>query len=166
MLPFQLRPWLIQDCESLAAAGNNWNVAKYMNDTFPHPYTLEHAKMFVEMMSKEDPIHVFAIVVNGKAAGGIGVHPQLGIQCKNAELGYWLAEEHWGKGIMTEAVKEMIPFAFKTYTITRLFARAFGNNPGSQKVLEKAGFTFEHKFEKTFFKKGEFIDELIYSVRR
>lgn len=166
MLHYKLRPWLIDDIHDLVSAGNNWNVAKYMNDTFPHPYTIERAKLFIETLSKENPIHVFAIEINGKAAGGIGVHPQQGIQRKNAELGYWLAEEYWGKGVMTKAVIDTIPFAFKTYPINRLFAKAFGNNPGSQKVLEKAGFVFEHRFEKTFFKNDELIDELIYSIRR
>lgn len=163
---FKLRPWLASDSESLLQVANNRNIAKFMADTFPHPYNEEHANKFIAFANKDEPIHIFAIDVDGKAVGGIGVHPQEGIQQKNAELGYWLGEEYWGKGIATAAVKEMILFAFKTYNIDRLFGRTFGNNPASQKVLEKAGFIFEARFEKTFFKFGEYQDELVYAIRR
>jgi len=165
-MEFNLRPWTIKDLDSLVHYANNKNIARYMTDGFHHPYTVETGKAFIEFATKDNPIHIFAIEINGKASGGIGIHPQHDIQQKNAELGYWLAEPFWGHGIMTKAVKQMIDFAFKTFDIDRLFARPFGSNIASQKVLEKAGFEFETRFEKTFFKNGEFEDELFYSVRR
>ncbi|MDV7400217.1 GNAT family protein, partial [Arthrospira platensis SPKY1] len=77
----------------------------------------------------------------------------------------WLAEPFWGRGIVTEAIKQVVDFAFNTYDINRIFARPFGTNIASQRVLEKAGFTLEARLEKTLYKNGEYLDELIYSVR-
>jgi [ribosomal protein S5]-alanine N-acetyltransferase len=163
---FTLRPWTINDLDSLVKHANNKEIAKYMMDQFPHPYTLEKGKAFIEFATKDSPVHMFAIDVDGQAIGGIGIHPQSDIQSKNAELGYWLAEQYWGKGIVTKAVQQMITFGFENYNIDRIFARPFGTNKASQKVLEKAGFILEAKFENTFFKNGEYLDELIYAVRR
>lgn len=165
-MTFTLRPWNINDLESLVRYANNPLIAKNMTDGFPHPYKEENGKAFIEFATKDNPIHIFAIDVNGEAIGGIGVHPQNDIHKKNAELGYWLAEPFWGKGIASKAVLQLLDFAFKTYDIERVFARPFGTNIGSQKVLEKCGFILEARFEKTLFKNGEFLDELVYSVRR
>src|SRR6185436_1972750 len=145
---------------------NNFNIAKNMTDGFPHPYTEADGKKFIEFALKDDPIHIFTIEINKEASGGIGIHLQSDVFRKNAELGYWLAEPFWGKGIITNAVKQVTEFAFKTYDITRVFARPFGSNLGSQKVLQKAGFVLEARFEKTIYKNGKFEDELVYAVRK
>lgn len=163
---FTLRPWQIDDLDSLVKYANNPKIARYMTDTFSHPYLPENGKNFIEFATKDMPIHIFAIEINGEAVGGIGLHPQGDIQRKNAELAYWLAEPFWGQGIITQAAGQMLDFGFRTYDINRIFARTFGTNLGSQKVLEKAGFVLEGRFEKTFFKNGEYEDELIYAVRR
>lgn len=163
---FTLRPWTINDLNDLVSFANNKEIAKYMTDQFPYPYTIEKGKAFIEYASNASPLHIFAIDVDGKAAGGIGIHPQTDIQCKNAELGYWLAEPFWGKGIVTKAVVQMVDYGFKNFDVDRIFARPFGTNKGSQKVLEKSGFILEGKFEKTLFKNGEFLDELVYAIRR
>jgi len=163
---FKLRPWKISDLENLVRYANNPNISKFMTDAFPYPYTIESGKAFIEFANKENPIHIFAIEVNGQAAGGIGIHPQSDIHRKNAELGYWLAEPFWGQGIVTKAVIAMVDFAFNTYDINRVFARPFGTNKASQKVLEKAGFKLEARIEKNLLKNEEFVDELIYAVRR
>ena len=125
-----------------------------------------NGEAFIAYANQNTPIHIFAIDVAGQAIGGIGIHPQTDIHQKNAELGYWLAEPFWGQGIITKAIQQMLDFAFSTYQITRVFARPFGNNIASQRVLEKAGFTLEARLEKTLFKNGEYLDELIYAVRR
>ena len=163
---FHLRPWALSDLDSLVRHANNFDIAKFMMDGFPHPYTEDNGKAFIAFATKDDPIHIFAIDVEGEAIGGIGIHPQADVQRKNAELGYWLAEPFWGKGIITNAIKQLVEFGFKTYDINRIFARPYGTNIGSQKVLEKAGFVLEGRFEKTIFKNGEFLDELVYAVRR
>ncbi len=165
-MEFKLRPWHENDLESLVKYANNINIAKFMTDGFPFPYTIEGGKLFIEFANKNKPTHIFAIEVNGEAVGGIGIHPQSDIYKKNAELGYWLAEPYWGNGIITKAIKEILIYGFEQFDINRIFARPFGNNIASQKVLEKAGFTLEAKLEKTLFKNGEFLDELIYGYRK
>ena len=112
------------------------------------------------------PHHVFAIVVGGEAVGGIGIHPKSGIERKNAELGYWIGEPFWGQGIVSAAVAQMLKYGFETFDIIRIFARPFEHNLASKRVLQKAGFLFEARLEKTLFKQGEYLDELIYAVRK
>lgn len=163
---FKLRPWRPEDLASLVEYANNWNVAKNMTDKFPFPYTESNGKAFIAFATADDPIHIFAIEVDGQAVGGIGIHPQDDIHRRNAELGYWLAEPFWGQGIISAAIKQAVDFAFQTYAIDRVFARPFGTNSASQKVLEKNGFVLDGKFEKTLVKNGEILDELIYSIRR
>jgi len=165
-MEFKLRPWNISDLDSLVKYANNWNIAKNLTDKFPFPYSENSGRAFIEFATKDDPIHIFAIDINGQAVGGIGIHPQYDIHRKNAELGYWLAEPFWGKGVISNAVKQSVDFAFDTFHIDRVFARPFGTNLASQKVLEKNGFVLEGRFEKVLFKNNEYLDELIYAVRR
>lgn len=163
---FTLRPWTYKDLNSLVQYANNHKIARYMADQFPHPYTLENGKAFIDFATRSLPYNILAIEVNKEAAGGIGIHPQGDIQRKNAELGYWLAEPFWNKGIITKAITEMVAYGFAHWDINRIFARPFGTNTASQRVLEKAGFTLEARLEKTLFKNGTYYDELIYGVRR
>lgn len=161
-----LRPWTLADAENLAKYANNPNVARFLTNAFPHPYTIENAKSFIEMVASQNPTSLFAIDVDGEAVGSIGLHAQSDIMCKNMELGYFLGEPFWGKGIITEAVKQIVDYGFQHFDITRIYARPYGNNPASQKVLEKAGFTLEARIEKNIYKNGEFLDELIYAIRK
>jgi len=165
-MEIKLRPWKIEDADSLVENANNFDIARFMSDAFPSPYTLEDAKNFIAFATKDEPIHIFAIEIDGQAVGGIGIHPQADIMKKNAELGYWLGEKYWGKGIISKAIREIIPWAFNTYDITRIYARPFGSNMASQKVLEKAGFVLEARIKENIFKNGEYLDELIYAIRR
>ena len=162
----KLRPWTISDLNNLVRYANNWNVAKNLTDKFPFPYTETHGTDFIEYATQDDPIHIFAIDIDEQAVGGIGIHPQDDIHRRNAELGYWLAEPFWGKGIVSDAIKQILDFAFSTYDIDRVFARPFGTNIPSQRVLEKNNFTLEAKFENVLIKEGEILDELIYGFRR
>lgn len=162
---FSLRPWDISDLGSLVKFANNFKIAKNMTDRFPHPYSAADGKAFIALATQDSPVHIFAIDIMGQAAGGIGLHPQADIHRKNAELGYWLAEPFWGKGITCRAVKQIVDYGFRTFDIDRIFARPFGTNKASQRVLEKAGFILEARFEKTLFKNGEYLDELVYAIR-
>ncbi len=163
---FKLRPWRFEDLDTLIKYANNFKIAKNMTDQFPHPYTIEKGKAFIDFASSSQPTNILAIESNNEVIGAIGIHPQNDIQRKNAELGYWLAEPFWGKGIMTNAIIQMTEYAFKNWDINRIFARPFGTNIGSQKALEKAGFKLEGRFEKSFYKNDEFVDELIYAIRK
>lgn len=166
MVHFQLRPWTLNDVDSLARFGNNPRIAANMTDQFPSPYTPEKARAFIEYATGNTPPNILAIEVDGQAAGGIGIHLQSDIYRKNAELGYWLAEPYWGQGIMSRAIAQMVEYAFKNWDINRIFARPYGTNIGSRRALEKAGFILEARFEKTIFKNGEYQDELVYAIRR
>lgn len=165
-MQFKLRPFNISDIDSLVKYANNSKIAANLTNQFPHPYTKENGEAFIKMATQNIPITIFAIDINGNASGGIGIHLQNEIHIKNAELGYWLAEPFWGKGIMTKAVTQMVDYGFKTFDITRIFARPYGTNIGSQKVLEKAGFILEGRFKNTIFKNGKYLDELIYAIRK
>jgi RimJ/RimL family protein N-acetyltransferase len=165
-MEFKLRPWNKEDLPSLVHHANNWNVAKNLMDRFPHPYTEADGIVFLSTITNDDPVQHFAIDINEQAVGGIGIHPQPDIYRKNAELGYWLAEPFWGKGIVTKAIQQMVAYGFSHFEINRIFARPFGTNLASQRVLEKAGFRLEGRFQKTIFKNGEYIDELVYAIRK
>ena len=160
---FTLREWRIEDIENLVKHGNNYNVAQYLTDAFPYPYTFEDGQQYLEFISKDNPTKVFAIDIDGETVGSVGIFPQSGIHRKNAELGYWLSEQYWGQGIM---VKAIIEYGFKTFDITRIFARPFSINIQSQRVLQKAGFVKEAIFQKTVFKNGEYIDEIYFSISK
>lgn len=165
-MSFLLRPWKITDAENLVLYANNENIARFMTNQFPHPFTAEHAIAFINNAIQYQPTKIFAITVNKQAIGGIGIHPQTDIYCNNAELGYWLAQPFWGQGIATNAIKQMVDYGFKTFNINRIYARPYGNNMASQKVLQKAGFILEATLQKTIFKNNELLDELIYAVRK
>lgn len=165
-MDFKLRPWKITDIDSLLENANNPEISKFMTDAFPYPFTAEDAKKFIEYAMSQYPVHFFAIEVKDLAVGGIGVHPQTDIMKKNAELGYWLGQNYWGNGIVSKAINEMVVYAFRTFDITRIYARPYSTNLKSQHVLEKNGFVLEARIEKNIFKNGEFLDELIYAVRK
>lgn len=165
-MDFTLRKWTIDDLESLVKYANNRNVAKFLTDVFPHPYTIEDGKTYIEMVIGNYPLNIFAIDIDGKAVGSIGIFPLSDVHKSNAELGYWLAEPFWGNGIVTQAIKQIVEYGFRVFEIDRIFARPFGSNLASQRVLEKAGFKLEARFEKTILKNGEYLDELVYAIRR
>jgi [ribosomal protein S5]-alanine N-acetyltransferase len=165
-MDFKLRQWEMADLNSLVINANDFEIAKNLTDGFPHPYTREHGISFIEMAMKDIPLRIFAIDVAGEAVGAIGLHPQKDIMQKNIELGYWLAQKYWGQHIMTEAIKKIVQYGFDNFNVTRIYARPYGTNKASQRVLEKAGFTLEAHIRENIFKNGEFLDEMIYAVRR
>jgi RimJ/RimL family protein N-acetyltransferase len=122
-MELKLRPWKISDLENLVKYANNWNIARNLTDKFPHPYTESSGRSFIEFATKNQIDRIFAIEVNSEAVGGVGVHQQDDIHCKNAELGYWLAEPFWNKGISSLAVKEAVDFAFNNIEISNSFER-------------------------------------------
>jgi len=162
-MDIKLRKWNEADLDTLVKYANNSNIAKWLTNGFPYPYTYENGKAFLSMNANDNPTKVFAIDVNGEAVGSIGIFPQTDIHEKNAEMGYWLAEAFWGQGIITKAIQEIVEYGFQTFDIVRIFARPFSTNLKSQRVLEKAGFTLEARLKNSVFKNGEFMDELIYS---
>lgn len=156
IMEITLRPWHIDDVNDLVALANNQNIAQYMADVFPHPYTIENGKTFIAFTSNNPNSKIFAIIVDGKPAGSIGLHLQTDILRKNAEIGYWLGESYWNKGIITKVIPQMIEYGFKNLDIVRIFARIFGTNIASQKVVEKCGFVLEENTTRLFLEMESF----------
>ena len=160
-----LRPWKNSDVDNLVEQANNIHVAYYLTDIFPHPYTYTDGINFIALTLADEQLRHFAIVVNDKAVGSIGIYPQNDIRRKNAEIGYWLGEAYWNKGIMTNTVQAMVYYAFDNFDFTRLFARVMSMNHSSCRVLEKAGFTLEATIPKSLYKNNAFYDELLFGIR-
>ena len=161
-----IRPWRMDDAESLAKHANNRRVWLSLRDKFPHPYTSEDARKFLEATVKFEPITDFCIEVSRVAVGGIGIHWGSDVHRHTAELGYWLGQEFWARGIMTEAVGAFSDFCFDTFSLRRIYAEPFANNRASARVLEKAGFTFEGCLKNNVIKDGKLLDSLLYARTR
>lgn len=163
---FELRKWQEDFAEPIAQYVNNKKVADNLRNAFPYPYTLENAKWYANycITNGEEKQCCRAIVVDGKAVGNISVQIKDDIYCKSAEMGYWLGEPFWNKGIITKAIMQMCEFAFENYDIVRIFAEPFAHNIASRKALVKAGFKLEGVLEKSVYKNGEFYDSCIYAL--
>ncbi len=162
-----IRPWREQDAASLAHHANSRAVWQNLRDDFPHPYTEIHAARFLARAVTADPPTNFAIVVGGEAVGGIGYHLNDDAQRSSAELGYWLNESYWGRGIATAAVCAMTAFVFSAHTqLHRIYAVPFAWNAASARVLEKAGFTLERSLRWSAIKQGRSAHQLLYAIGR
>ncbi|MCC6840398.1 MAG: GNAT family N-acetyltransferase [Flavobacteriales bacterium] len=163
---FILRPFRPEDLHALVIHANDPSVAANLTDAFPHPYTEAHGRRFLEEAA-QGPALRRCIEVDGACAGAAGLHPKQDVWRNNLELGYWLAREHRGKGIMTAVVQQMVQLGFAAFPeVTRIHASPFGRNIASQRVLEKAGFRLEAELIGTLVKHGQVEDELIYAIRR
>lgn len=148
----------------MAAYANNFNIFINLRDYFPHPYSLDDAIKFLNMNREIEPPQNFCIEYNRECVGAIGFLPLHDVYRKSAEMGYWLGEPFWGKGIVTEAVKAISSWVFNNSDIVRLQAGIFEWNKGSMRVLEKAGYKFEGIFEKSIFKNNHQINEHRYAL--
>ena len=158
-----IRPWRRDDAESLARHANNRNIWSMVRDLFPHPYTIQDAHEFLQRAISEQPEMRFCVEVERAAVGGIGVHPGEDVHRHTATIGYWLGEQFWGRGIMTEAVTAVVDFCFENFPLRRISAEAFSNNPASARVLENAGFTLEGRLKNQVVKDGKLLDTLLYA---
>lgn len=164
-MDIKLKQWKTEDAAALLKYAGNAKIMQFMSDGFASVSTPEGAAKFIAFASSGSDKIYRAIEVDGEVVGGIGISVQTDIHCKNAELGYWLAEPFWGKGIATKAIEMLVSQAFERLDITRIFARPFHTNKASHRVLEKAGFRLEAVLEKAVFKNGEYLDEWIYAIR-
>lgn len=172
MVDFQLRSWKIEDAESVARAADNPKIAKNLRNVFPSPYSLEDAIWFIrDCISHEEETGekrqlTYAIVVDKQAVGSIGVFVKEDVYEKSGELGYWLSEEYWGRGIMTRAIERICREAFTAFDIVRIYAEPFAHNAGSRRALEKAGFTYEGTMRNGVYKNGQVYSYCMYSILR
>jgi ribosomal-protein-alanine N-acetyltransferase len=161
-----VRSWRRGDEPSLARHANNRNVWINLRDALPHPYTIDAAREWIAWATAADPETHFAVDVNGEAVGGIGFVIQPDVHRVSAEIGFWLGEEFWGRGIMTDAVRGVSQYAFSAHSLHRLYATVFEWNPASMRVLEKAGYTREALLRKSAIKDGRVIDQVLYAKIR
>ena len=160
----KLRSWNINDVSSLVKHANNSHIADFLRDIFPFPYTRNDAEFFIQHIITNPANLVLAIDFNGEAIGSIGVHFQNDVYRYNAELGYWLSEMYWRKGIVSECVNALVKYTFENYDTKRIYACVFENNIASIKVLEKCGFIREAIFKNAVSKKGIIMDEYVYAL--
>jgi ribosomal-protein-alanine N-acetyltransferase len=160
---FTLRGWKPDDTESLQKHANNTHISDFLLDRFPSPYTMDDAVNWVKMMQNQDPVLNFAIAADENVVGAIGLELREDVYRKSPLIGYWLAEEYWDRGIMTEAIKLITAYAFTNFDFARLQAGIFSNNPKSMRVMEKAGFTKEGILKNSIIKNGEILDEHVYA---
>jgi [ribosomal protein S5]-alanine N-acetyltransferase len=158
-----IRPWRLDDAESLAKHANNRKIWLGVRDLFPHPYTIDDAHEFLQKKITEEEATIFCIEIDGAAVGGIGVHPGQDVHRHTATVGYWLGEEFWGRGIMTEVLAAVTDFCFDNFPLRRISAEVFANNPASARVLEKAGFVLEGRLKNHVIKDGQLLDSLLYA---
>lgn len=157
-----LREYSESDLERIVLLANNENVARYLADTFPHPYTRSHADWWVHTGSKEPGAITRVVEYQGIFVGGVGVHRQDGWRDHIGAIGYWLAEDYWGKGIATAAVIQMTHLAFATAGIRKLCAQVLAPNVASMRVLEKAGYSREALLEAEVHKDGVYFDTHLF----
>ena len=162
----RIRKWELSDAKDLAAALSNKKVQDNLRDGLPYPYTEQDGKEFISAMlsADESETFAFAITVDNMVIGSIGIFRQGNIHRQTAELGYYIAEEYWGKGIMTEAVKQICEYVFAKSDIIRIYAEPFAYNIASCRVLEKAGFQYEGTLRSNAVKNGKVIDMEMYSL--
>ena len=160
-----LRAYDEGDVGPLARAANNPEIARWLRNAFPHPYTTDNSKAWISIATSTSPIRDFAICQpdGSTVIGGIGLKVRDDIHYRTMEIGYWLCEDHWHRGIATEAVTAFSDWAFDRFDhLLRLEAEVFEGNVASGRVLEKAGFVFEARKRKAIEKLGTVMDALMY----
>jgi [ribosomal protein S5]-alanine N-acetyltransferase len=158
----QIRPWVHDDAAALVAGINNKRIWDNLRDYIPHPYSLADAGDYIAQQQGVNPAQNFAILFDGVLAGGAGIILKEDIYRKTAEIGYWIAEPYWGRGIATEAVKLLKAYTFATFDIVRLQAEVFEHNTASMKVLQKNGFTQEAIHCRAVVKNGVLLDDYLW----
>jgi len=158
-----VRPFRAGDAASIAAVANDRRIWLGLRDLFPHPYVLNHAETYIARVSALDPPRSHAIVVDGRAVGGVGLELMTDVNRRTSEIGYWLGVDYWGRGIATEAVTLVTAWAFGAHALLRIFAQPFAENFASRRVLEKAGYVLEGTMRRNAVKDGVVRDQCLYA---
>jgi ribosomal-protein-alanine N-acetyltransferase len=158
-----LRPWCTQDDAAIAKYANNRAIWLNLRDGFPHPYSIEDARNFLNAAINQHPDTFYAIATPEEAIGSIGITILSDVHRLTAELGYWLAEPYWGRGVMSEAVRAFTDYAFERFGLVRIFAEPYARNAASCRVLEKAGFSLEGRMRRAAIKDGQQTDMFLYA---
>jgi RimJ/RimL family protein N-acetyltransferase len=162
-----LRPWSISDAPQLAVIAGNKKISDNLRDGLPFPYTLKDAQSWLSIILPENnPPKFFAITLDRQVVGSIGIVSKTDIYRKNFEIGFFISEYFWGRGIATKAIKAAVSYAFREFDIVRVYAEVFSDNLASRRALEKAGLKLEATLAKNIIKNGIIKDSCIYSVLR
>jgi ribosomal-protein-alanine N-acetyltransferase len=161
-----VRTFRPDDAAALARNGNNRAIWRNLRDRFPHPYTEDHATGYIEFILAQNPYHSLAIEVEGEAVGGVSLRVGQDIERVSAEIGYWIGEPYWGRGIMTDAVRLVTDYAFGALSLERVFAVPFVANVASCRVLERVGYVREGLMRRSAIKDGEILDQYLYAKVR
>ncbi len=158
-----VRSWKTSDVESLARYADNRKIWINLRDAFPHPYTKRDGREFIRAVLRRTPETLFAIAVGEEAVGGIGfvLHPD--VERVSAEIGYWLGEPFWGRGIASDALTAVTGYAIDTHKLARVYALPFAWNAPSCRVLEKAGYVLEARLRNSAIKDGKLTDQMQYA---
>jgi RimJ/RimL family protein N-acetyltransferase len=158
-----IRKFRRSDKLRMAEIANNEKVAANLRDAFPSPYSVEDARKFISVCMRQDPYQVFAIEFEGEYVGNIGLHRLDDVYRKTAELGYFIGEPWWNRGITTRAVNLICDYGFRELDVIKIFSGVFSFNTASQRVLEKCGFTLEAILKSAVIKNGRICDEYRYA---
>lgn len=159
----EVRSWRTSDLDSLVLYANNRQIWANLRDAFPYPYTRRDARDFLRAVRDRRPETMFAIAVEGAAVGSIGFVLQADVERVSAEIGYWLGEPFWGRGIVTDALRAVTEYAIERHGLTRIFAMPFASNAASCRVLEKAGYVLEARLRRSAIKDGVVVDQCQYA---
>lgn len=163
---FSMRNITENDAHSIARHADNYNIWRNVRDLFPNPYTIDNALEFIKQAGEFENDIILGIESEGEIVGIIGLHSRPDVYKINMELGFWLGEKYWGRGIMTAAVMEIIKLGFGREDVKRIYAEVFEHNTGSCRVLEKAGFKREAILKEAIEKDGIIEDVYIYTQSR
>ena len=167
MTDVRLRKWTMADVPALARVMNCAKMQENLRDGLPFPYTETDAREFIEMIQKAQPArHDFAILYGDEVVGNLCVIPKDNVYRLTGEIGYCLAAAYWGRGIMTEAVRQACRYVFAHTDLIRISAKVFASNPASCRVLEKAGFTLEGVLRQSVVKQERVMDAMLYAILR
>ncbi|HZM17678.1 MAG TPA: GNAT family protein [Candidatus Krumholzibacteria bacterium] len=161
-----IRSYEKRDSAAVHKYANNPNVSRHLRDSFPYPYTRRDALRWVAAALAQEEETNFAIANAAELIGGIGFVPQMDVHRKSAEIGYWLGEPFWGRGIVTRAVSALVAHAFENSDLVRLYAYVFAGNPASERVLEKNGFVCEGVLRQSVLKNGTLLDQKLFALLR
>ena len=159
-----VRSWKDGDEPSIVRHADNYEVWRRLRDRFPQPYTHEEAEQWISFTRQQSPQTHFAIEISGEAVGGIGLELGSDVERRSAEIGYWLGEDFWGRGIVPAAVRNLTRYGFETFDLTRIFAVPFAGSSASIRVLERCGYTREGIMRRSVVKEGVVLDQILYAM--
>src|SRR5205085_244389 len=157
-----LRKWKRSDAGALAWIANNKNIADNLRDIFPHPYKKKDAKSWIENVKKQDIANSYCVEVDGQVAGSVGFFQKDDVYRKNVEIGYFIGEPFWGRGVATEAMSLALEIIKNNFDAVRVYAEVFAHNKASMRVLEKNGFYLESTRKKAVIKNGVISDDQVW----